>query len=241
MKFADILDEYTLKARLYPSLLVSFPVAVTIAMVFPDFMNGTGKILWGIFLYCGGALLLAQIGRDLGKKKEQSLFERWGGKPTDRRLNYSPGNEKSVRNLHERLHRALPHLEFPVPDSLIPHPQLVAETCEECTSFLRQKTRDRKKYPLVFEENCNYGFRRNTWGMKPYGIFFSLLSLVASLAIGGWQYRHAGQEPSTTLWVAIFINSLSAVFWIASVSHVWVRVPSEAYADRVLEAGKEFL
>src|SRR2546426_4811456 len=50
---------------------------------------------------------------------------------------------------------------------------------EACGAFLRDKTRDQKKFPLVFEENCNYGLRRNLWGMKPIGIAIATLGIAA--------------------------------------------------------------
>ena len=35
------------------------------------------------------------------------------------------------------------------------------------------------KFPLVYEENCNYGFRRNMFGLRPIGIAVSVIAAVA--------------------------------------------------------------
>lgn len=40
-------------------------------------------------------------------------------------------------------------------------------------------TPDHRKFPLVIEENINYGFRRTFWGMKPYGLTIAGLFTLA--------------------------------------------------------------
>jgi hypothetical protein len=45
---------------------------------------------------------------------------------------------------------------------------------------LRERTRDRKRFRLVFEEVANYGFRRNLWGHRSLGITATVVSLVAA-------------------------------------------------------------
>ena len=48
------------------------------------------------------------------------------------------------------------------------------------------ETRIDPKFPLVFEENCNYGFRRNMYGMRLIGL--SVASICAT-ALGFSIYR----------------------------------------------------
>jgi hypothetical protein len=43
-----------------------------------------------------------------------------------------------------------------------------------------EHTRDKKKFPLVFKELVNYGFRGNWWGMKPVGITVAISCIVFS-------------------------------------------------------------
>ena len=38
------------------------------------------------------------------------------------------------------------------------------------STYLRVNTRDTKKYSLLLQENINYGYRRNVWGLRPIGI-----------------------------------------------------------------------
>ena len=47
-------------------------------------------------------------------------------------------------------------------------------------------SRDKAKYPLVFEENVNLGFRRNLWAMKPAAVVITAGSAAACLG-RSWQ------------------------------------------------------
>jgi hypothetical protein len=51
-----------------------------------------------------------------------------------------------------------------------------------CTDTLRELSRDKPKYPLVFEENVNLGFRRNLWAMKPAAVVIAAGSAIACFA-----------------------------------------------------------
>ena len=45
---------------------------------------------------------------------------------------------------------------------------------------LREATRDTSRFPLVFAENANYGFRRNLWGLRPIGTGVAVVLLLFS-------------------------------------------------------------
>ena len=84
MKF----DAYSLKARVYPCTIVLFPcfllaiIYVTNIEVYYHYFTSFAAL--GVFSF-----LLAQIGRDYGKKKEKGLFEFCRGKPTSIVLRHS--------------------------------------------------------------------------------------------------------------------------------------------------------
>lgn len=48
--------------------------------------------------------------------------------------------------------------------------------------FLREQTRDPKMFPIVYEENVNYGFRRNLLGLKPTGAAIAVVGSLAAIA-----------------------------------------------------------
>jgi hypothetical protein len=76
-----IADGYERKARLYPALLLFMPVAVVVGCGLGTRVS-RAETVCAVIVSCGGLLLLAQIARDAGKRKERSLFDRWGNTST---------------------------------------------------------------------------------------------------------------------------------------------------------------
>jgi hypothetical protein len=48
---------------------------------------------------------------------------------------------------------------------------------ESAIKWLLEKTRDKKKYSMIFKENMGYGFRRNYLGIRWHGFLFPLFSV----------------------------------------------------------------
>lgn len=176
------LDTYTRRARLKPALVVIFPFVLSVLMFFPTELTLLGIVV-SLALFCGGTAVLAQIGRDLGKQKEPELFAMWeGGKPTTRMLRHSTATNRIIlERQHRKLQTLLPDLNIPSALEEANNPEIADEIYDACTSFLRGVTRDKDKFSLVFEENCNYGFRRNLWGMKRIGIITTVFGLIVSI------------------------------------------------------------
>jgi hypothetical protein len=227
-------DTYTIKARLIPALLVILPIVLAVLAWFPDEVMSWGT-LWGLIGLCGGTSLLAQIGRDLGRNKEPNLFEAWGGKPTNWVLRHQDTtNRVLLAHRHKKLQNLLPDLKIPTLEEEQTDPETADEVYEACTTFLREKTRDQKKFPLVFEELCNYGFRRNLWGMKPLGITASSIGTLSVIVL---IFVHLSVKKLLIPPFAIvcgIINLLFMLTWIFWLTPDWVKITAEAYANQLL-------
>ena len=224
-------DTYEFRTRLQPLLLVAMPMALATMVFFDDF--SILQLLSGVLAYLGFTSFLSQVARDQGKQREQSLFENWGGKPTTQLLRHrSSSISKHQKN---RYHQALEHLvvgtKLPSPQEEAHAPDEADEVYEVCISFLRERTRDKTQFPLIAQENINYGFRRNLWGMKPAGIAFSLIGLVISI-IGAIWFSDA--SVSTVSVAAVLVNGLMVAFWLIRITPEWVKTPAFAYAERLL-------
>ncbi len=91
------------------------------------------------------------------------------------------------------------------------------------------------RFPLVFEELCNYGFRRNLWGMKPLGIVASISGTisVAVLVV----LNHLGGVATAPLVFACGSGCLLfLVGWVSWFTPRWVKITADAYAERLLAA-----
>ena len=114
-------------------------------------------------------------------------------------------------------------------------PDAADKVYESCIHFLRERTRDYGQFPLVLDENMNYGFRRNLWGWKPLGIASCAIGLLASLGRLGWEIYRA-HEVSVIPAVAAVVIGLMLAVWTLAVNPAWIKLAADAYAQRLLAA-----
>lgn len=97
------------------------------------------------------------------------------------------------------------------------------------------RTRDKKQFALLFEENVNYGFRRNFWAMKLLAITSASMSLAIILASMTWSWARSGGL-STECIAAAFLIVVYLSFVLVRLRPDWVRIPAIAYARQLLAA-----
>ncbi len=226
-------DKYTRNARLMPALITFMPVCLSVASLFPDKFAGW-DLLIGIITTLGLTVLLEHLARDLGKKKEPGLFKRWGGKPTTYMLRQKDStiNPMILDRYHKTLH-LLTGLEMPTSQEERNQPKAADQIYEACTNYLRENTRDKEKFGLVYAELIGYGFRRNLWGMKKLGVTLSIILT----SIPGWTiYRCINQSDCTQpiSFIAAGLNLLLLIIWIALIKPDWVKKAAESYAQQLL-------
>src|SRR5262249_46640777 len=104
-----------------------------------------------------------------------------------------------------------------------------------CADFLREKTRDKERFPLVHAANREYGFRRNLWGMKPAAIALGVVSLAATIVPAFTDRISLPAEPLRMI-AAAGAQAALVVFWVLRITPEWVRSTGFAYAERLLAA-----
>lgn len=233
------MDRYTYKARIAPVFIVAVP-AFLAALAWNSGDLTSWKTLISVFMASGGAGFLAQISRHAGKSKEPALFRSWGGAPATRRLRHStPDNPVIAERRRAQLQALCPSIVLPTAEEERASPDGADQRYEACVRWLIEKTRDKKRFGLVFQELCNYGFSRNLWGLKPVG---AVIAAVAAGLTAGRLLLDPGLKgiagPGGGL-VPVVCGSvclLLLLVWLFCVTPGWVRTAAEAYADRLLAA-----
>jgi hypothetical protein len=234
-KLDIIFDSYSRRARLWPMVVVLLPLGLGFYSWVPLDMEVIGS-LGALAGTIGISMFLSQLARDLGKTKEPDLFNSWGGKPSTLMLSYQHSNlsHHTLSRYHRKLKENDPLLNLPMSlEEELLNPDYALDCYDSCGDLLREKTRDKDKFPLIFQENMNYGFRRNLWGMKTWGIFASLMGIILCTikAIYLWNVSRSIHIISIT---CALVCLMLMMIWIFRIKPTWVKLAADAYAERLV-------
>lgn len=236
---STLLDRYNRNARLYPAILIALPIVVCAEELLSVHFSWIRSV-WAGAATIGGTYLLMQLARDPGKTLERPLFVKWGGMPSVSILRHRDGRIDPITKsrYHNRLSALVTGAVAPTLKSELGNPE-AADICYSAWStHLRTRTRDKKRFPLIFDELVAYGYRRNVLGLRPIGIAVCTLCLLASVVFSFLGLRSRGAL-TPGLYASLSISILFLVFWVFRVSERWVRFSAECYAARLIEAVDE--
>jgi hypothetical protein len=231
------LDEYSRHARLKPAFLVVLPVGMLVSV-----LGLSTSVMLAAFsgplATVGLTFLLAQIGRDFGKRKESHLYSLWGGKPSVAKMRHRDTTINAhTRERYYRKAESLLSISIPDAPSEQTDPSTSDALYEAYSNLLLERTRDRKKFPLVFQELTNYGFRRNLWGMKPIGLSLTLLCAAGQL-VSVIHSLLVHRTPSAFTISCLLVTSFLLVSWLFIINPGWVKLAGDAYAERLLASAE---
>src|SRR5439155_26773724 len=105
----------------------------------------------------GFSMLIPQLGRDFGKRREPALWESWGGPPTTQLLRHR--NTMSNPSLRKRYHSCLrklrPDLNMPTPEQESIDPTAPDQVYGAATPYLIGETSDTKQIPPLCKETLD--------------------------------------------------------------------------------------
>lgn len=224
-------DQYVRKARLYVTVLLVLPAALAVACVVGETVVDTntsqGKVVACstlVGLVVGALLMLAEQVARAGRKQQPYLFHLWGGAPLSEAI-HGRGAEEH-RDSWQRIRQ---FLADQIGRNVSNDPK-----SRDLESELKELTRDKTKFALVFHENCNFGFRRNLYGVRLWG-FGS--AATAMLSGGLFLYARWGQsQPAVLPWMTLMVGLVALLLW-CFVTPTFVRHAAWAYVDAMLGAG----
>ena len=231
-----VTDPYERAARLYPALLCLLPMMIALATT-SVFGKPLATQLLTLSGACGAAYLLTNVSRMLGKAQEEKLFAKWGGTPTTQLLRHT--NEFIDAHTKQRYHAFLARkikIEFPTSEQELAASAAANEIYRAGVKWLLGKSRDKKRFALLFKENISYGFHRNGYSLKWLGTLLGLGSIAWLVSA---TYAHAqGNWSALRLdhLVTIGIEVVITLAWAIYFSESRVKQAAHAYADMLLRA-----
>ncbi|ABE32713.1 hypothetical protein DR64_2390 [Paraburkholderia xenovorans LB400] len=237
-------DRYDRNARLKPALLMLLPALVAIVALYHDALGTLGTIVT-LASGCGLPFLLADFARSLGVAREPELWKSWGGAPSTQLLRHADSTVDAVSKA--RYHSFLAEkisTKFPTPAAEKQNSEKADAVYASATKWLRGATRDEKKFRLLLNDNITYGFRRNAYGLRGFGIAVSALTFLWVCLRHGFapfvaRVREAKEIEtlfSAGEWMSLLFALIMLVTWIAFFSKASVRAAAFSYADKLILA-----
>jgi hypothetical protein len=221
------IDRYTITARVLPALVILVPLALAvlpwIEVTFDPWKWGGAGLVTTVMAY-----FISQVTRDAGKKLEEKLWHEWGGCPSAIYLRHRDtqlaSGEKQA--LHKAIKRLNPNLDLPTAAEEARDPASCDQRYDRAAAWLRNQTRDSKKFLLIYAENVSYGFQRNLLALRPWGLLSSVIGLFsAGLAL--WFGKPA---------FASLAGSLAIGGYLLLITTASLRRQSDVYTRRLFEA-----
>jgi hypothetical protein len=235
-------DAYTIKAGVFPAIIAAIPpLAMLILLV-----SWTGLALSSGIATIGLLIILymfSDFARSQGKKTEPRIYELQGGKPSVtmmRRADTSLDTDLKDRYrafLASKLTRTAPTSAEEEQN------QAGADAFyEQAGTWLRENTRDTKKFSILFKENITYGYRRNLLGLKWVALG---LNLIVVAICAGLLWRNAPvniDDPFTgRVLVVLVVAVIHAVYILAVVNTRTVIAAARTYARQLILSTETFL
>lgn len=185
---------------------------------------------------------IADFARARGRAIEGKLYTQHGGMPSitmfrrnDGTIN--PGSKDQYRTfLAGRL-----GITAPSPADETADQAAVDAFYGQCGNWLRQNTRDTKKFPILFGENVTYGFRRNLLGVKALALGLNVIVvLVCAFTLWRLSWDTAAPQGNRTA-VVLIVAAAHAAYMLLAVSRTAVWDASRAYARELILSCEYFL
>ena len=232
--FKDVSDPYTRRARVFPGITITLPIsilAVVLVTTKPAWWSGVVLVLGA----SGASFLGTQLVRAAGKGKEQALYASWGGAPTTQLLRFAGASNKiTVKRRHDQLAQVFPDLSMPDESAESANLQLADQNYETAIGALIERTRDASSFPRVFDELCQYGFRRNLWGCRKIGLWLAAIGLASTIVLGALNLADVISVSLLGIGLSAGIDILLLILLVFVVQEKWVRQAADSYAARLL-------
>lgn len=226
-KLANKFSTYNSRARLCCVVLLLAPVLVEIFFLIPESreFSPTIAIIAIVYAICNVAIIITRISGTKAMKEcfptllpaQQFLLPSDNYLGTETKARYYAFLEKNIDNFKIR----------PTDDDM-------KDMVETAVAWLIAKTRDETKFPLIAEENINFGLSYNLLGLKGKGISVSVICILVNIVL--LFTNNSTVYPVPLLVFCLCCDCGFLVFWIFFVTKKVVRQSGKKYARALLSA-----
>lgn len=236
------IDAYTIRARLFPAILGAAPALAALMLLISWNTLGLSTMVASL-----GALVLiyalSDWARSGGKKIEPAVYQEMGGKPSVMMMFRSDGE---IDGASKDRYRALlaSKIKQPPPTAADEeqNPAAARAFYELAGTWLREHTRDTKKFPILFNELVTYGFRRNLLGMRWPALGLNAAVVVICAGLLWWRWPFDPDDGMTVRIILVFVVATAhALYFLFVVSRDSVKAAAKTYARQLILSCEAFI
>jgi hypothetical protein len=236
------LDAYALRARLFPVIIGAAPAlaALTLLISWKSFQlsNIVATVGMLVVIYA-----LADWARRQGRRIEPRLYEQMGGKPSVTMMSRADTTiDSGSKDRYRSFLAAAVKRPAPTEADELLNPAAASAFYELASTWLREHTRDTKQFPILFNENVTYGFRRNLLGLKWPALFLNVV-VVAICAVLLRQHAPVNLSDDLTrrVLVVLVVAAIHALYIGFVVGPRGVMDAARTYARQLILSCETFL
>lgn len=232
----NLFDTYSRRARLYPALITILPIFGLFVAHTSVLEADWNRAAWVAFL-AASLFFLADFSRRRGKVLEKKLLAKWGHFPSVTLLRHNDPTLSTIQTerYHELAQSIVGGVKLPTIGEENNSSRKADEIYGAISNSLLTKTRDQKRFFILFKENINYGFRRNLLGLKPIGLCVAVI-IIAIEIILSWPHISEFQLPEFFNLAVLFGTLVAVIFWVFVVVEDFVKVAADDFGKQLLQS-----
>jgi phosphoglycerol transferase MdoB-like AlkP superfamily enzyme len=241
MEIFKFFDAYSIRARLFPAIIAAAPsfAALTLLISWKSFGLSNLIATLGILVLL---FAIADFARARGRAIEDKLYAERGGIPS---ITMFRRNDGTINGGSKDRYRA-----FLASKLAVTAPSPAEESADQaaadsfygqCGNWLRQNTRDAKRFPILFGENITYGFRRNLLGVKVLALFLNAMVVTICTLILWRPMWDADTPQGSRIAVVLVVAAAHAAYMLLAVTRTAVWDASKAYGRELILSCESFL
>jgi hypothetical protein len=229
-----LFDAYSLRARLFPALLASAVALVAIGVLVPwhrlSIAHAVGTVAVPIILFA-----MADIARRIGKRREPHLYKKWGGTPTTVMMRHADTTlDAATKAAYVGFVAGKLNATAPSAEQEAASTDAADAFYARCAGWLRENTRDTKKFSILFNENVTYGFRRNLFALKWPALAIDAIIFIAAAGYALYARPDVESDLALKLFILIGVSALHAAYIAFVSTENSVREAAVTYARQLL-------